>query len=278
MVHHIHAAKNLFVSFFFGHNRTLPKAPWHVSDVVKMIFLTGLLLFVFSYGFLEMAKWYWGEENTLLWMGEPMHLSGLVVGGMILQIVTEMTLLYCYTHYKYGVTIADFGFRPTPIRSTLVLGVFLFLAVAVGQNVFLGLIDSLPSFLGIPDISFLSSGSGDSSSLSFLIQNKLVPIPFLFVFAGILAPLTEELVFRGFLLPSVMEHLGYVWGVVISSAVFALVHLVFDPMTLLVMFLLGVLLSILYIRTKSLWPGIIFHGINNTIGIYFAIVGLEKLS
>ncbi len=279
MIHHIRIASDLAISFFAGKNRTLPRAPWHVSDVVKMIFLTGLLLFLFSYGILEFAKWYIGEEAVLMWIGDPNHLSKLVIGGMILQIVVEMALLYLYTHYKYGVTGSDFGFRATPIRDTLVLGLLLFLMVAIGQNVFLGMVDGLPSFLGLQDLSLLDVGEqGDSSSLSFLLQNKLVPIPFLFVFAGILAPLTEELVFRGFLLPSVMEHMGYVWGVIVSAALFSLVHLVFNPITLLIMFLLGVILSVLYIRTQSLWPGIIFHGINNTVGVYLAISGIEKLS
>ncbi len=277
MIADIKKCSNLTKNFFFGHDTTLPEKPWNAVDVVKMVIITGFLLFLASYGALEFSKWYFGEFKT----GEFIffHMKELVIGALLFQVLVEMLLLYLYTHWKYGVTLVDFGLKKTPVRATLALSAFLFIVIAFGQNYFIEFLQYIPSILGM-DFSFFGmvGQSGDSISLSQLVEDEIVPYWFLFVFAGILAPLTEELIFRGFVLPSVMKNMGYMWGVVISSAIFALSHMVFEPVTLLIMFLMGCLLSVLYIRTKSLWPGIIFHGINNTTGIFLAVSGVEKLA
>jgi membrane protease YdiL (CAAX protease family) len=267
----VQIASDLAMRFFFGRKRTLPKTPWQVSDAVKMVFLTGLILFLASYGVLEACKWYFGEMETMMWMGDLQHLKYLVVIGLVLQVTVEMVLLYWYTRRKYHTTLADFGFRKTPLRSTIVLGIFLVLLVAVGQNIFIGIVDGLPGildkFFDVPFHALSQSGEPENNLLKILIDQELLPLWALFLFAGVIAPITEELVFRGFLLPSVMEHMGYAWGIVIGSFIFAAVHLVFNPITLLIMFTIGVVLSVLYIRTQSLWPGIFFHMVNNTIGL-----------
>jgi len=277
MIAHIQKCSKFTKNFFFGKNTTLPEKPWNAIDVVKMVILTGMLLFLASYGALEFSKWYFGEMKT----GEFIffHMKELIIGALLFQVSVEMILLYCYTHWKYGVTLVDFGLKDTPVRATLALAAFLFLLIAFGQNYFIEFLQYIPGVLGL-EFSFFGvvGDSGDSISLSQLVEDKIIPYWFLFVFAGILAPITEELIFRGFVLPSIMKNMGYVWGVVISSAIFALSHMVFEPVTLLIMFLLGCLLSVLYIRTKSLWLGIIFHAINNTAGIFLAVSGIEKLA
>ena len=277
MKKHFKKYSQLTKNFFFGHDTTLPEKPWNAVDVVKMIIVTGFLLFMASYGALEFSKWYFGELKT----GEFIffHMKELVIGALLFQVAVEMILLYAYTHWKYGVTLVDFGLRNTPVRATLVLSAFLFLIIAFGQNYFIEFLQYIPSVLGLQFSFFdLGGASGDSITLSKLVEDKIIPYWFLFVFAGILAPLTEELIFRGFVLPSIMKNMGYMWGVVLSSAIFSLSHMVFEPVTILIMFLMGCLLSVLYIRTKSLWPGIIFHAINNTTGIYLAVSGIEKIT
>jgi len=282
MLHHIKRCSTLTRKFFCGDDTTLPSPAWKATDVLKMIILTGVILYVVMYGGMKLALWHYGE----LAMGEffdfstedgKRNLSILLLFGMAFQIIVEMTLLYFYSKWKYHIPFEDFGFRQTSVRHTFFLGMFLFISIYFLEKHFTSLLEFIPGFLNL-DFSFYNNSADETLSLKTIIEEKMIPNWVLIVFAGLIAPVTEEVIFRGYLLPSVMKHLGYVWGVVISSVIFAMVHMVFEPMTLLIMFLLGCMLSVMYIRTKSLWPGIIFHSINNTVGTVLAIAGIEKLA
>jgi hypothetical protein len=81
----------------------------------------------------------------------------------------------------------------------------------------------------------------------------------------LLAPVAEELVFRGAVLRTLLA-----WKperrwlmIVLSALLFALAHL--NPAQLLHPFAIGLLLGWMYERTGSVVPGIVFHWANNTV-------------
>ncbi len=83
----------------------------------------------------------------------------------------------------------------------------------------------------------------------------------LILFAGV--GFWEELIFRGYLLPNAEALAGRVGGILISSILFWSVHLMTpearDPLTGLGLFLMGVLFSLCYYGSGSLWLGIAMH-------------------
>jgi membrane protease YdiL (CAAX protease family) len=79
--------------------------------------------------------------------------------------------------------------------------------------------------------------------------------------AVVLAPLFEETIFRGVLLPVVGRELGPQWGVVISAAVFAVAHLSLGELPPLLM--LGLGLGWLRWRTGSLGSCVLMHALWN---------------
>jgi membrane protease YdiL (CAAX protease family) len=82
----------------------------------------------------------------------------------------------------------------------------------------------------------------------------------------LIAPLAEELFFRGLLFPVLRSRTGVVWGVVLTGALFSLVHALGSPaLSLVVLFVLGAGLCLLYLRTGSLLPCIGLHALNNSI-------------
>jgi membrane protease YdiL (CAAX protease family) len=92
-----------------------------------------------------------------------------------------------------------------------------------------------------------------------------------FIVGAILAPLVEEIFFRGFLFQGFRARYGWVPGLLLSSAIFGLAHL--DPAALIPTFILGCLLAYLYQRTNSVWPGVMMHMLVNSLGlcsVYFA--------
>ncbi len=83
--------------------------------------------------------------------------------------------------------------------------------------------------------------------------------------AVVMAPVFEESVFRGFLFRGLSNSLGWVWGALISAAVFGGAHLQLD--VFLPLAALGFILAWAYHRTGSLWTNITMHALFNAIAV-----------
>ena len=85
------------------------------------------------------------------------------------------------------------------------------------------------------------------------------------VVAVVMAPLFEEIVFRGFLFRGFANSWGWVWAALASSAIFGAAHLQLD--VFLPLAALGFVLAWAYHRTGSLWTCITMHAIFNLIAV-----------
>jgi len=86
------------------------------------------------------------------------------------------------------------------------------------------------------------------------------------VLAIVGAPVVEELYFRGRLLDQIGEVLGPRWAGAITSALFAVVHMI--PAMLVTYFLYGIVLVYLRRRTQGLIAPMIAHAANNALAVY----------
>ena len=80
--------------------------------------------------------------------------------------------------------------------------------------------------------------------------------------AFIVQSASEEIFFRGFLMPSIGTRIGVVWGVLISSFVFALAHIFNPGMTVtgfIAVFFIGLFLALYILRTGSLLGACAVH-------------------
>ncbi len=81
-------------------------------------------------------------------------------------------------------------------------------------------------------------------------------------FGVLIAPLVEEMLFRGFLYPALSRWTGVVPAVVVTSAGFALLHgsqLAYSLVPLLLIFTVGVVLTITRAVTKSVATSVLVH-------------------
>ena len=83
--------------------------------------------------------------------------------------------------------------------------------------------------------------------------------------AIVVAPVYEELIFRGILFPYIAKRVGVTGGVLAVSAAFGLIHIHIP--SILPLFLLSVALCLAYWRTGSLWVSMGIHAIFNAVGI-----------
>ena len=95
----------------------------------------------------------------------------------------------------------------------------------------------------------------------------------LFIAGAVIAPLVEELFFRGFVFAGLRTRYGWQRAALISALLFALIHL--QPTAFLPIFLLGLIFAVLYQYSGSLWPAILMHFATNTLGLGVAYLAAE---
>ena len=91
----------------------------------------------------------------------------------------------------------------------------------------------------------------------------------------IMAPLVEELLFRGAIQGPLMR-IGVkpLYAILASSAIFGVIHM--NPAQILFAFAIGLIFGWLYYRTGSLVPGMVGHFINNTLAIIQMVVMTQE--
>ncbi|MBT9311757.1 CPBP family intramembrane glutamic endopeptidase [Leptothoe kymatousa] len=87
---------------------------------------------------------------------------------------------------------------------------------------------------------------------------------YLMLFVAIIfAPIAEEFIFRGVLLQRWAVRWNLSVGILLSSVLFGILHLN-NPLGLT---MFGVIMALLYIRTRSLWVPILAHAFNNIVSV-----------
>ena len=129
-----------------------------------------------------------------------------------------------------------------------------------------GYLAALPLMLGV---SFLNQqfwqGQGGSNPLlqTVLEENDKVAFTIFFLTAAIAAPLFEEVLFRGFLLPSLTRYIP-VWGAIAASSfIFAAAHLSLSEV--LPLTALGAVLGFVYTRSRNLLAPMMLHSAWNSV-------------
>lgn len=111
----------------------------------------------------------------------------------------------------------------------------------------------------------LWQGQGGSNPLLQIVLEEGDPVALLIFFftAAVAAPVFEETLFRGFLLPSLTRYLP-LWGAIaLSSLIFALAHLSLSEV--LPLATLGTVLGVVYTRSRSLLSSMLMHSLWNSI-------------
>lgn len=97
-------------------------------------------------------------------------------------------------------------------------------------------------------------------------------IRFLFTFC-VFAPFIEELFFRGFLY-NFYKKKGIIIALIISSVLFSVLH--FDLYRIILIFIIGVFLALLYEITQCFWIPVLIHGSVNAIHTLIVIKPVAK--
>ena len=110
--------------------------------------------------------------------------------------------------------------------------------------------------------TLIDNQNGSNPLLEIVLNNKnFLSFILLFVTTTLLAPLFEEIIFRGVLLPTLSKDFGKISGIIVSAFIFALAHLSLGEMPPL--FVLGIGLGITRIASGSLFSSVVMHSLWN---------------
>ena len=102
---------------------------------------------------------------------------------------------------------------------------------------------------------------GDPNPISI---NSIKDLLIYYVSLAIIPAICEELLFRGVII-NCLKHKGQIFAVVLSAIMFAIFH--FSPEQLIYPICWGLLLGIVYLRTKNILFPMIMHFINNAFSL-----------
>lgn len=131
--------------------------------------------------------------------------------------------------------------------------------IALAYFVYLVALAAYSSLVTSPDQQDIARDLGlDSGTLAAAFSVLLI---------GGLAPVAEELFFRGMLFGGLRARVPFLPAALISGVVFGSLHLTTGASAVPPLFLFGFLLAWVYERSGSIWPAVILHAINNNLAL-----------
>ena len=109
----------------------------------------------------------------------------------------------------------------------------------------------------------------DTSAATSIMPSTPGELVATLILVALLPAIAEEYVFRG-CVARAFARKGYVFAVFMSALLFAIMH--GSPLQLVHQFLIGAVCAVLFFATRSLWPPIILHFLNNAIALVLGYV------
>ncbi len=234
------------------------QAPWNTKDIIITILMAAGLLGIAFFGMR-----YFGIEKMI---EDSEYKSLYLLVLFVVQWVLIAIPLIILTLIKYKFNGKTFGLTRTGVWKTIKL-------VFSGYLLFLGI--TLAISLIIFYTGWKIPGYQVQERILPLFGDNLVSLMISGVLIIAIAPFIEEIFFRGFLLRSISNKWGIISGSIISAALFALLHLQLS--SIIPIFILGLIINSLVIRSKSIIPAIAFHMFNNAIAFTIEILLLKEV-
>jgi len=231
---------------------TLPTVPWGLDTTITVMALWIVCFWLAAYSFVPAMLLVLGIDAHAQAATSAVHaLRHLVLD--VTQLGITLVLLQRALREHSPRKLGLFTVQLAPLRQwvpTVIAGVAVFPVIDWVHKQMVALLAAGPSVAGG------SSGGGSLVSSSNWEARALW-----FIVLALCAPVWEEVMFRGFLLPSLARRMPSPAAVAASSVVFALVH--FTREGFLPLLLLGGVFGAAYLHNGNLVPAIVLHSLWN---------------
>lgn len=197
----------------------------------------------------------------------PQHVSAMALlkGAFVYALVLLIAILGCMSYAKTGFKSA-FGQGSVSGLSAVAKGLRYGVEIIPAILVLSMIVSTVGEALGLDMRGQQIFECLDDATIPFWVRASLV------VFAVVVAPVVEELLFRGLLLPLVLRGRTFLFAALLTSLYFSLMHL--HAPSLLPLLVLSVGFSAGYAATGSILTPIAMHFVFNFTGLllYFSEV------
>lgn len=219
-------------------------------------------------------------QYLLVWLGVPLASINPVVYGTVISAIAYVVALGIvvavpYYIWKRKTSVKELGLNDWPAWMDILLGVPAFVVYIILSGIFMAIMTSL-----IPAIS-LDQAQSLPFSQSMLGASWQYVLAFLTLV--VIAPLAEELLFRGYLYGKLRRTMPIWISVLVTSLAFGLAHLWGGPgsplqwAVVIDTFVLSIMLSLLREYTGAIWASVILHAIKNGLAFYVLFLNPQVL-
>lgn len=165
---------------------------------------------------------------------------------MLISFISGIILLwFMSSSFKQNIKDLKFTFKPKETIDTVSMMYFL--------NYAIGIIGALLSKFGLPD-----------TSPDFSLNGSLLYNTFTFISVVVLAPIFEELIFRGMILQTLSKY-NKMFAIIVTSLLFGLLHL--NITQAIPAFFMGLVLCYMYLKSDSILVTMLAHAGNNFLAL-----------
>ncbi len=223
------------------------RAPWSIRELLGVLFLGGVIaVILLIVGVVVVSLLPSDIVDDASAPAEFAGIASAIYGGF--GLATWLVIVR-----RKGLPWSSLGVVPVGAKTLLTMIpagfvlLFLNLLLLTPVTFFLG--------LGDPD-------AGQENEKIFSPEGGLQALDYLWLLIplAVLAPVVEELGFRGLLYGYMRGRTGVILSVIVSALVFAVLHVVIPPL-----FVMGAILAVLAERYRSIVPGIVLHATNNAL-------------
>jgi len=222
----------------------LTAVPWSVGAATLFVLAMIAVTVVAALGANALRNLSLGETAFTLAIGA-------LLGGAYLAVVGAAWVAASAADVEFA---PAFGLRAASVGTLVGAAIFATLAGRFAAGAWGWLID----YLGV-------EVAGSDVDPSTLFAPTAFGIAMTVLVAGVIAPFAEEIVFRGVLLSALDRRWGAGFAIVVSSAVFSLMHV--SPFAVPPIFVFSLVLGWLFVRTRSLTVCIVAHATFNLTGL-----------
>jgi len=176
------------------------------------------------------------------------HLPSFVTPG-IAEIVIAVTAVVVFLATKGSARKFGFTFSMNALKW---LGIFILI---------------MGTFYGILIAIALLTGNAEGLAADYFELEYILTMI-------IFAPVAEEILFRGFLFRALQNHFHFMFALIMSAVLFAVMHMVWGNVGLhnINHFIGGIVFALIYIKSRSLWASMILHSLGNTSLIILSVI------
>lgn len=249
--------KSLKVNKTRRKHKTALSCTWNLKDAIKVFLAYVILMFAGMPVILRLIYLLF-DSRVLDTIGQR---------SMILFVSLFVNVSICfYVFYivciQYRQSIATLGLSVVSLLSHIKQGIKRYL-ITLPLIILAGfMINVISHYFGLtPEMQDV---------VQWVLEEKSVFIMVSLIFFGIVvAPIIEEIVFRGFLQPPLKNLLGGRYAILVSASLFAAVHM--DIFAFFQIFILGMLLGYLFEKTQTLAASVFVHILHNSLTLVFLL-------